>query len=73
MMEVCNLLKVKKINTTAYHPQTNGLTERFNRILTDMLAKKVDMSGRGWDTHLPFVLFAYQTSMQESIKKSPFY
>ena len=30
MMEVCNLLGVKKINTTAYNPQTNGLTERLN-------------------------------------------
>ena len=73
MTEVCNLLGVKKINTTAYHPQTNGLTERFNRTLTDMLAKKVDKSGRDWDTHLPFVLFAYRTSVQESTKESPFY
>ena len=73
MIEVCNLLGVKKINTIAYHPQMNGLTERFNRTLTDMLAKKVDKSGRDWDTHLRFVLFAYRTSMQESTKESPFY
>ena len=59
MIEVFNLLGVKKINTTAYHPQTNGLTETFNRTLTDMLANKVDKSGRDWDTHLPFLLFAY--------------
>ena len=42
LKEICNLLRVKKINTTAYHPQTNGLTERFNRTLTDMLAKRVE-------------------------------
>ena len=42
MMEVCNLLGVKKINTTAYNPQINGLTERLNSTLTDMLAKRVD-------------------------------
>ena len=35
LKEICNLLGVKKINTTAYHPQTNGLTERFNRTLRD--------------------------------------
>ena len=42
LKDICNLLGVKKINTTAYHPQTNGLTERFNRTLTDMLAKRVE-------------------------------
>ena len=30
MTEICKLLGTKKVNTTAYHPQTNGLTERFN-------------------------------------------
>lgn len=45
LKEICNLLGVKKINTMAYHPQTNGLTERFNRTLTDMLAKRVDKNG----------------------------
>ena len=45
LKEICNLLGVKKINTTAYHPQTNGLTERFNRTLTYMLAKRVEKNG----------------------------
>jgi len=53
--EVCDLMGIKKINTTAYHPQT----ERFNRTLTDMLAKTVEKGGRNWDTRLPYVLFAY--------------
>ena len=71
--EICKLLGVEKLNTTAYHPQTDGLVERFNRTLTDMLAKKVEHSGKDWDTHLPFVLFTYRASLQESTKESPFY
>ena len=73
MTEICKLLGTDKLNTTAYHPHTNGLTERFNRILTSMLAKKVEQSGRDWDQHLPYILFAYRASMQESVKESPFY
>ena len=59
---------MKKLNTTVYHPQTDGLAERFNRSLTDMLAKRVERSGRDWDAHLPFVLFVYRASLQESTK-----
>ena len=73
LMKICELLGVEKLNTTAYHPQTDGLAERFNRTLTDMLAKKAERSGKDWDAHLPFVLFAYQASLQESTKESPFY
>jgi len=57
----------------AYHAQTNELTEKSNRTLTDMLAKRVERNGKGWDIHLPFVLFAYRASVQESVKESPFY
>ena len=73
MYEVYELLGIKKINTTAYHPQTDGLVERFNRTLISMLAKTVQKQGRDWDEHLPYVLYAYRTSIQESTKESPFY
>ena len=73
MYEVYELLGIKKVNTTAYHPQTDGLVERFNRTLISMLAKTVQKQGRDWDEHLPYVLYAYRTSVQESTKESPFY
>ncbi len=73
MQEVCQLMGIHKVNTTAYHPQTDGLVERFNRTLLDLLAKTVESSGRDWDTHLPYVLFAYRASLQESTRESPFY
>ena len=73
MHEVYNLMGIHKANTTAYHPQTDGLVERFNRTLISMLAKTVEKSGRDWDVQLPYVLFAYRTSLQESTRESPFY
>ena len=38
-----------------------------------MLAKKVEQNGSDWDSHLPFVLFAYIASIQESVRESLFY
>ncbi|UYV72847.1 hypothetical protein LAZ67_10000976 [Cordylochernes scorpioides] len=52
--------------TSAYHPQTNGLTERLNKTLSDMLSMYVDVEQRNGDAVLPYVTFAYNTSQQES-------
>ena len=41
-LEVCKLLEVKEVNTSGYDPQTDGLVERFNATLTDMIAKTTD-------------------------------
>jgi hypothetical protein len=65
-------LSIKKVNTSGYHPQSDGLVEKFNSTLTAMLSKVAE-SGKDWDRHLPFVLFAYRNSVQESTKESPFY
>ena len=73
MQELCHLMGIHKVNTTAYHPQTDGLVERFNRTLLDMLAKTVEKNGRDWDVHLPYVLFGYRASLQESTRESPFF
>uniref|UniRef100_L7LYP4 RNA-directed DNA polymerase n=1 Tax=Rhipicephalus pulchellus TaxID=72859 RepID=L7LYP4_RHIPC len=58
--------------TTSYHPQTNGLTERLNRTLTDMLSKYVSADHRDWDLALPYVTFAYNSSRHDTAGYSPF-
>jgi len=73
LQEVCSLMGIHRLNTTAYHPQTDGLVERFNRTLTDMLAKTVTRDGADWDDQLPYVLFAYRAAAQESTRESPFF
>ena len=59
-------------NTTSYHPQTDGLVERFNQTLLDMLAKTTNGTGKDWDVQLPFVLYAYRSSIHSSTAESPF-
>ena len=62
-----------KLNfSTAFHPQTDGQTERTNQILEDMLrACVLDFKG-DWYRHLPLIEFAYNNSYQASIKMAPF-
>nr|AAX93001.1 retrotransposon protein, putative, Ty3-gypsy sub-class [Oryza sativa Japonica Group]ABA91620.1 retrotransposon protein, putative, Ty3-gypsy subclass [Oryza sativa Japonica Group] len=57
--------------STAYHPQTDGQTERVNQILEDMLrACALDFEGT-WDRCLPYAEFSYNNSYQASIQMSP--
>ena len=58
--------------STAYHPQTDGQTERVNQILEDMLRACVIDFGAGWEDSLPYAEFSYNNSYQGSIKMSPF-
>ncbi len=69
---VYKLLNVEKINTTSYHPQTDGLVERFNKTLVDMLSKLVNDNTDNWDELIPFALYAYRTAIHASTKYTPF-
>lgn len=70
LLEKC---RVVHRTTTAYHPQTNGMTERFNRTLGDMLAMYVASDQSRWDHVLPFVTYAYNTATQTTTGFSPFF
>ena len=70
--EVYRLLQIKPIRTTPYHPQTDGLVERFNGTLKAMLRKAIDDEGKDWDRLLPYLLFAYREVPQASTGYSPF-
>ena len=52
MLDVCKLLGTKKLNTTAYYPQCDGMVERFNRTLKTALRKHAIRFGNQWDTYL---------------------
>nr|GEW19303.1 putative reverse transcriptase domain-containing protein [Tanacetum cinerariifolium] len=58
--------------STAYHPQTDGQSERTIQTLEDMLHACVINFGKGWVNHLPLVDFSYNNSYHASIKAAPF-
>ncbi|GJT27674.1 putative reverse transcriptase domain-containing protein [Tanacetum coccineum] len=58
--------------STAYHPQTDGQSEKTIQTLEDMLRACVIDFGNGWDRHLPLIEFSYNNSYHTSIKAAPF-
>src|SRR5437899_5395459 len=72
MTELYKLLGIKKLNTSAYHLQTDGLTEKFNQTLAKILSKYINFSQNDWDFYLPYALFAYRTSVHASTHMTPF-
>ena len=73
MKEVCSLFGTKQVQTTAYHPQANGATERFNQTLANSLSHYVQESQKDWDQWIPYVVFAYNTTPHTSTGETPFF
>ncbi|XP_042611929.1 uncharacterized protein LOC122144820 [Cyprinus carpio] len=70
--QVYSMLRIHPIQTTPYHPQTDGMVERFNQTLKSMLRKFVSETGADWDHWLPYLMFAYREVPQVSTGYSPF-
>ncbi|UYV66609.1 K02A2.6-like [Cordylochernes scorpioides] len=71
--EITKICQIQHCLTTSYHPQTNGLTERLNRTLINMISMYVNVDQRNWDEILLFKTHAYNTTIQETTKYSPFF
>ncbi|CAF1570065.1 unnamed protein product [Adineta ricciae] len=63
---------IHHLKTTTYHPQCNGLTERFNATLVDSIGTYVNEQQSDWDDFLPYVTFAYNTAKQSTTGIEPF-
>ncbi|GJU31274.1 putative reverse transcriptase domain-containing protein [Tanacetum coccineum] len=71
-MSLQNALGTNLDMSTAYHPQTDGQSERTIQTLKDMLRACAIDFGKGWVNHLPLVEFSYNNSYHASIKAAPF-
>jgi hypothetical protein len=58
--------------STSFHPQSDGQTERVNRVLGDYLKHYVAYHGKDWEDYLPEAEFAYNNTWQTSINTTPF-
>lgn len=69
--EMCKILGIHKTRTTPLRPQSDGMVERFNRTLTNMLSMFVSNRQSDWDQYLPMLVGAYRATEHESTGYSP--
>ncbi|GFT33076.1 retrovirus-related Pol polyprotein from transposon 412 [Trichonephila clavipes] len=68
---LCKILAIDKTRTTALHPLSNGIVERFNRTILNSLSLLVSSNQQDWDKKLPFFLLAYRSAVHETTGYSP--
>ncbi|KAJ4441307.1 hypothetical protein ANN_11161 [Periplaneta americana] len=71
--EVCKLLRIKKIQTSPYHPMANGLVERSHQTFTAMMSHFVRKDQRDWDKWIAIVQMAYRSTPHSVTGYSPFF
>ncbi len=69
--ELCTVLGVDKLRTTALHPQCDGQTERANRTILALLNKTAVDSPRNWDVRLPYAVSTYRSSVHRMTQCTP--
>lgn len=72
MRKFNQLLQIKSLRTSPYHPRCNGTCENFNKVLKTMMKKVASENPRIWDRYLQPLLFAYREVPQSSTGFSPF-
>lgn len=68
--EMCKLLRIKKTHTNPYHPQSDGMVERFNKIQPKCY-QHVNVHHSDWDEHLPYVMMANRCAVHNTTGASP--
>ena len=74
MKQYCAMTSTRQIHTSPYHPQMDGMVERFNSTLKQLLCKLMQkrLDSKEWDDYLPFILWAYRGSKHSSTGFSPY-
>jgi transposase InsO family protein len=70
--EYCEMLHIKHLFTSVYHPQANGQVENANRTLLDGIKKRLEGAAGNWVDILPSVLWAYRTTHRVATGETPF-
>ncbi len=67
----CKSVGIKHKTTSSFHHQTDGMVEKFNRTFLNMIRNYVSESQDEWSTHIPLILYAYRTAVNDTTGISP--
>ena len=73
IQSLCSMTGMKKTRTTPYHPMGNGMVERFNRTLLNMLGTLTSRQKSDWKSHVSTLCHAYNAAVHDSTGYVPFY
>ena len=68
----CKILKIQKIQSTAFHPESQGSIERSHRVLAEYLRHYVNQDQTNWDVWVPFATYVYNTTVHSATGFTPF-
>lgn len=69
--QMCRAFQITKVFSTAYHPEGNGMVERFMRTIKQMLLSFIEKSPEDWAKYLPVLAYAYNTSLHDATGEVP--
>ena len=72
LLEVCKSFGIEKTRTSPYHPQGNGMVERHNRVVADVISKYCANNPSSWDQMIPYLNFVYNTTVHKTTGQTPF-
>ncbi|MCO5577968.1 hypothetical protein L7F22_031805 [Adiantum nelumboides] len=73
LIEVCEELKISHRHSTPYYPQSNGLVEKANGIITGIIRKMVESKPKRWENFLDGAIWAYRTTYRDATQFTPFH
>ena len=71
-LALCRIVGVRKIFTTAYHPQTDGVVERNNQTIVKIISMFVATDQKNWDDILSMAVYAHNTSVHSTTGQTPY-
>ena len=71
--KLCDIADIKKNRTTPYHPMENGMVERFNKTLLNMMTTLPDIKKSDWKAHVSTLTHAYNAAEHDSTGFAPYY
>lgn len=69
---LCRIFQINKTLATPYHPRSNGMVERLNRTIKEMLSKYITSHQTDWDRYIDCIVLAYNTTPHETTGISPY-